>query len=433
LPEPVPAEPIRFEVTAEGFLPYVTYIDLLAGVNAVRHRLVKPNEWVVRETPNIDIMWGDIAYGNGVTVAFGMIPEERNLFIMTSYNSGETWTMLPPVDLAFVPYSTMWLNPAPHYMWQTGVFVNFIPETGRFVVGASANMNAAIVLYSADGTSWTQPGGILRPGNARFSDITFGNGVYVMVGSTTIRPSYEAPSHIFISTDLINWQGSSVPVQCEEERTSWWSSIVFTGDMFVISAWAWTVQSGEFPLPPNSAISFDGLNWHLITGTGGTRVSTFGLVYGNGRIVAPRPGAMTINSVPYPFFLTTNDGVNWRNVVARVPEAIDGIFVTAAFGNDVFVLIGYSGVADDTISIIVYEGEIIDLVSVPTPLRQWSAATSDSNGRFIAVAATGSPYQRVMTLDWFGSVGIAPATFFAESIDDYFIEIGDFSVLPDYY
>lgn len=171
---------------------------------------------------NINGNWVDIAYGNGVYVMVANCDANGSVSYLATSTDLKTWTLvtLPRTD-----------------NWNTVLFGN-----GKFVVYG----NAGLVLYSTDGTTWTDK---LTTHNGYSWGGAFGNGVFVMggggVGGQTV---------VSASTDGINWTQTTV------STSDYISNFTFVDGYFYALSGA--VRQASVGKVYRSA---DGLSWELIS------------------------------------------------------------------------------------------------------------------------------------------------------------------------
>jgi hypothetical protein len=348
--------------------------------------------WILRETPNHNILWNSIAYGNGMFVAFGASPGQSELHIMTSAD-GEEWIWREPFSLSFVPEISPWtFNMGNESIVEPFVyaFVTYDEARGVFVGGASRR-GATQLVYSHNGITWhaaadeeeTSVPGILH------SDIAAGNGSIVVLGNTNTRGSNRPPA-VLVSQNLRTWDKVFVPIETVwnglwvvETRPVWWRYITFEDGIFYGTSGFITLNApGEnIPAPSRSLISSsDGYNWsfHAVANLFMETVTS-----GNDMLVGTRwnSAAFTSNSNWFLFNLAT-PGVP---VVSHVAHIKDGIFVMTG--------------ARHAMAISPERNERV-LLPVPEPFQNWSRVITNGNGRAVAIATTGANNQRAMTFDF---------------------------------
>jgi hypothetical protein len=148
-------------------------------------------------------------------------------------------------------------------------------------------------------------------------DVTYGNGMFVAVGSNGI---------ILTSTDGISWTKQTSPDFSELK------SITYSNSMFVAVGLSGTILT-----------STDGISW--ADQKSPAYVSLYGITYGNGMFVAVGVSGT---------IFTSTDGISWTKQTSPTAASLDGI----TYGNGMFVAVGYSG------TIIVYVYTITNAVAI---------------------------------------------------------------------
>ena len=307
---------------------------VLASVNTIQIYAQHPlDSWARRAVPGLTTNLSSVAYGNGVFVAVG-----DGSTVVTS------------------PNGTIWaVSTAGAYGNLARIrFIN-----GEFVAVGTSDK----ILFSADGATWTAR---TLP-TADCWDVAYGNGVYVVAGST---------SHV--SSDGVNWTMSRGPLD----------SVAFGNGRFVALP---TTLSITALTPPRTVHSTNGVDWvedfqpsyiaaqgtgevihgdglfvgeasqwnGVMTTTDGTdwccrfkggvapEVLNGGLAHGRGYFVWA--GVGTFDTSNRPFIYSSTNGVSWQTRFApsSFPGATDptlkGTARGAAFGNDTFVFVGDGG------------------------------------------------------------------------------------------
>lgn len=238
----------QWEAIAYGNGTFVAVSSSGAGSNRV---MTSPDgiTWTIRTAAAAN-SWYDVAFGNGIFVAISWDGTNR---VMTSPD-GITWTAQ---------------NPPEANSWQTIAFGN-----GVFVIASSNGTNR--IMTSPDGVTWTPR----TSGASVFYDVTYGAGLFVLVGNGVIRTS----------PDGVTWTGQTSP------QANPWITVTYGNGMFV----AFSIGGGTQKL----MTSPDGITW-----TGRIPPSSsngWGAVtYGNGRFVALAQSSGTDRS------MTSTDGITW--------------------------------------------------------------------------------------------------------------------------
>jgi hypothetical protein len=340
-----------------------------------------PRGWILRETPDDDILWEAVTYGDGMFVAFGAKRDERALYIMTSPD-GANWQLLPPINLSFVPRIERWIVTGTDEFIEyiVNVYVTYDESRGIFIGGASAYGITQLV-YSDDGLTWR--GTIeqeIRRSGVIHSAIAAGNGRVVVMGSSFVVGATRPPV-VLTSQNLVDWEAAHVPVEYiggVETRPISWRNITFGNGIFVGSS---TSRSAidDLPSPALHVItSSNGINWEF-----GTSVSTYinDTCFGNGIFVSVRNN--TIRMSPNGAVWTSSFILGVSNLVAAT-HIRDGYFAAVGRGQT---------------AIFAPQRNTREVLPAPGSLRNWSRVTSDGS-RVVAVATTGTQNQRAMSLDF---------------------------------
>jgi len=381
-------------------------------------------EWGPRVAPGSGYALNAIAFGNGVFVAVG-----GNGTILVSAD-GVNWTNSSPGNY--------------------GELRNVHFLNGEFnVVGNTTNL-----FRSVNGTNWTV---LPFPGGSSW-DIAYGNGCYVVVGSTTFASTdsvnwvpaaprvnvfppgvkvvaldciafgagkfitmprevnYPQEQGIFHSTDGTNWTLTSGPYQSPTAGTLLPSDMTYANGLFLIA----DTRVGHIHSSSN------GVAW-VGAGFGDSQSPPGGIAYGADYFVAVRK----LFSGPGTAFFSSTNATSWQQ---RFPEpGFQGpVFDSrgVAFGNGTFVVVGtsnsspviyQSGNLSGAPTILVEPSDRAAVVNNPVsfsvaasgadPLNyQWqkngSAIGGATNSSFTIsnVVATDSGGYRVIITNSFGSV-----------------------------
>jgi len=189
---------------------------------------------------------------------------------------------------------------------------------GVFIIGSSDT----ILRISQDLSTWNK-----YTGFTGFGDVTFGNGVFVMVLRTGTL------NRVRTSTDGITWTTRTTPVD------NLWSSVTFGNGLFV--AISPTGSSNRIMTSP------DGITWTTRTNPEDNEWKD--VTFGNGLFVAVSDDGT--NRV-----MTSPDGITWteRSVPSRPWEAIaykNGLFVACNGGSTNNIMHSSDGISWTEISI----------------------------------------------------------------------------------
>jgi len=261
--------------------------------------------------------WRAAAVGNGRIVAVGS--EQDGAGACTTSDDGAAWVK-----------RTM-----PVGQWHGVTFAN-----GQFVaVGMLINTQTVVFATSPDGITWTN-----RPVSitATLISITYGNGLFVAVGSSS------STGYCYTSPDGITWTARSFPatsLNASGNSYGYVTAAAFGAGIFVAvegggsgriftstNGTAWSAKTvpltnlraivyaaGQFVAAGDgSLVSADGLNWSAASIPGSTK---YGLAYGGGHYMAVGVGTVA----------TSQDGIVWtaRNSSGVTSGAL--VFLTDRF------------------------------------------------------------------------------------------------------
>lgn len=170
----------------------------------------------------------------------------------------------------------------------------------------STNVNSSI---SRDGIFW-EYGGLL-PSTTAWSDVAYGNGIFVAVAGYQPIWSYTNAPYCATTTDGKTWTLRSMP------SSSSWSQVAYGGGKFVAVAHSGTI-----------AYSTDGITW--TTGSGSPVTSGynwFSVAYGSGKFVA----------VAGNYWAYSSDGINWTGIT---PPMGGSNWKFVAYNGTVFAIVG---------------------------------------------------------------------------------------------
>jgi hypothetical protein len=189
--------------------------------------------------------WSNIAFGNGVFVSVSTGPNStavmtspdgitwtlrtasstgqrravtfgNGLFVAVNYQyaSGSTAVMTSPDGITWTDR-----NNGSGTSSQSGVWTDITFGNGLFVAVAEVNDK---IMYSSDGINWTR----ISPFGFTHKKVNFGDGVFLILGGG----SFGAPERLIRSTDGINWSEITLPSQNR------WTDIAFGNGLFVAVA-----------------------------------------------------------------------------------------------------------------------------------------------------------------------------------------------------
>ncbi len=246
------------------------------------------------------------AYGNGVYVlavsnATSNASGAYGYKLLTS-KDGATWTVRPSVDKPIEIYDIAYGN---------GVFV----AVGRMSRKSASNVGA--VLASSDGAHWS-----VNNFDITFYKVAYGAGKFVLLGDHTN----------YVSTDGVKW----TPVPTNNDGVYVIGGIGTEQFIYGNGVFAYFVGT-------QLTTSTDGANWQsedmgMIDWSAYADVPTIfypvilddGAVYGGGRYAVVGTYAAyspdTPNASPYPFVITSQDGVKWKMTKLNEPFSAWSLF-----------------------------------------------------------------------------------------------------------
>jgi len=245
------------------------------------------------------------------------------------------------IGIVTPPYPTVGLETSAYIT--SAKFLN-----GKFTILTSAYPANGVVHLSADGITWeTHP--ITIAGS--LYDISYGNGVYVVTGTS---------GKIFISTDnCVTWIDKSL---ADTSRRFW--ATTFAAGVFVIV--------GEYIYSSTD----NGATW-VETGLGVTEEALddyiYDIKYGNGMFLAVAEGSLDDITWPYGGKVYKSlDGITWTK--AFIKEG--GGFMTIAYGDGLFALTEYTGKVLISADGVNWKEELCPTQGYPKPFIR-------ANGRFM--------------------------------------------------
>jgi hypothetical protein len=245
-------------------------------------------------------------------------------------------------------------------------------------------VNGVVSLISAsatpDVTAWTSHA---SPGGNGWSDITYGNGVYVAVATGGDG------QRVMTSSDGITW---TLHTPLGEALS--WKSVTFGAGLFV------AVSNGN-----DVVTSSDGITWTRRTPS--SRINWWSVTYGGGLFVAVA-GSGAGNRV-----MTSPDGITWTGRAASITAQWTGI----TFGNGLFVAVGYG-----------------DKVMTSPDGVTWTTRTAAGlgadwndiaygNGTFVAVGQSGEVLRSTNGTTWIDSAMPGSVLVAVTYGDGYFVAL----------
>jgi hypothetical protein len=197
-----------------------------------------------------------------------------------------------------------------------------------------------------------------------WSGVTYGNGLFVAVGS------FGSPNQVMTSPDGVTWTDRTAPVN------RWWRAVAYGepggNPLFVAVAYNSSAGGGNRVMT-----SPDGITWTARTSAADN--GWFDIAYGNGLFVA-------VSSDGTNRVMTSPDGTTWTGRSAAAANQWKG--VTYAAGK--FVAVARDGTGNRVMT----STDGITWTSQVSPDSEWLSVTY-GNGLFVAVAGAGT--NRVMT------------------------------------
>ena len=314
------------------------------------------DQWVWRNPTPQGLSLFDVAYGNGVFVAVG-----ESGTILTSLDKGTNWT----VRVAGTD-GRLTLNAV--------TFAN-----GQFIaVGVEGNFSNPAIRTSSDGISWAS---LIVPTNfVTLNSIAYGNGVYVASSGT----------RLMVSSNAVDWTVNA---------NATGNDITFGDGMFVLVGME-TFYTGKI------LTSTNGVDWDLRRNDIGAQLT--GVTFGDGTFVAVGTGhtVVSTNGVTWtdnivnmqPVEVTYGDGVfvatgaNLRTSLNGSSWLLRDFFTAgygegAAFGDGVFVSVGRNGELWDSVGGTNWTRRTTSIPVVygaPSPLED----IAYGNGTYVAVGRT---------------------------------------------
>ncbi|AEP10666.1 conserved hypothetical protein [Micavibrio aeruginosavorus ARL-13] len=208
------------------------------------------------------------------------------------------------------------------------------------------------------GTTWTSGSNIPGSNDLFPGALTYGNGLFVLVGE-----SFVDSNHFRTSPDGITWTPRTAP------DPGWgWRTVTYGNGTFVAIGGSWSVT--------DLTSSTDGITWTPRTSPANNYWA--GIAHGNGLFVAVGYSGGTE-------VITSPDGITWTERTGIAEEWID-----VTYGNGLFVAVGRTG----TNRVMTSPDGITWTARTAAENNEWTSVTY-GGGQFVAVAQTGT--NRVMT------------------------------------
>jgi len=305
--------------------------------------------FILGTTPNFDIDWFGITYGNGKYVA------------VAYYGTNTTKAM----------YSTDGIN------WSLGTTPNVINAwrsvtygNGKYVAIASSGTNTTRAMYSTDGINWSL--GTTPDISMDWFGITYSNGKYVVVGSSGTNTT-----RVMYSTDGINWSLGTTP-----NFNITWRSVTYGNGKYVAISYTGTNTT-------RAMYSTDGINWFL-GATPDFDIRWNSITYGNGKYVAVADYGTNTTRAMY-----STDGINWS--LGTTPD-FDIDWYSVTYGNGKYVAIASSG-TNTTRAMYSTDGINWSLGTTPNFNISWTSIIY-GNGKYAVVGLDGTNTTRAMYLEF---------------------------------
>lgn len=253
-------------------------------------------------------------------------------------------------------------------------------------------VSPASAFATPDVTAWTSHA---SPGGNGWSDIAYGNGVYVAVATGGDG------QRVMTSSDGITW---TLHTPLAEDLV--WKSVVFGVGIFV------AVSIGN-----DVMTSPDGFTWTRRTPS--SRISWWSVTYGGGQFVAIA-GSGAGNRV-----MTSPDGITWTGRAASITAQWTGI----TFGNSLFVAVGYGDKVMTSPDGITWTTR-----SAAGLGANWNDIAY-GNGTFVAVAQDGEVMRSTNGTTWIDSampgsvlVAVTYGDGFFVALDQYVLDADRFEI-----
>jgi len=196
--------------------------------------------------------------------------------------------------------------------WQSVTYGN-----GLFVAVGSTTSTSGVVQTSPDGINWTPRTSTAASGSGGWNSVTYGNGLFVAVAATN-----STTGAVQTSPDGINWTART-----STAATGGWQSVTYGNGVFVAVAFT-SLTTNAVQTSPN------GINWTARTSTAATS-GWVSVTYGNGVFVAVASTILTTGAIQ-----TSPDGINWTPRTSTAATA--GGWKSVTYGNGLFVAVAQS-------------------------------------------------------------------------------------------
>jgi hypothetical protein len=226
---------------------------------------------------------------------------------------------------------------------------------GNGVFVAITDVTGSRVMTSSDGITWTPR---TTPVDNNWGHVTFGNGLFVAIATSGTG------NRVMTSPDGINWTLRATPVD------NIWNDVTYANGLFVAVA---STGTGDQVMT-----SADGIAWTIRSTPANNNWN--GVTYGNGLFVAVASTG-TNNRV-----MTSPDGITWT--VRTTPNLA---WISVAYGSGLYVAVS-TGLTGNH---VMTSPDGITWTSLAGVNNRWMDVVYDA-GLFVAVARTGTG-NRVMT------------------------------------
>lgn len=312
----IPSGTYSFVVSKENYQTYTNPAYFVGGDQTGLHFYLSTlntdplNSWHVRNQGNGTVL-RSVTYGNNrfVTVGMGAVGTsvdgvawtgedvEANLYAV-AYGGDRFLTAGYAGVVATSADGSSWIPRTTPSVLSTG-YLGIAYGNGLFVLGGYGAVSRNLVI-TADGVSGT---GVDSGTFAALNGVTFGNGTFVVVGSTGT---------------ILTSQNGTVWTSRYSGISSALSGVAYGNGTFV------AVGS----TPARILTSSDGVSW--MARFPATSNSLYGVTYGNGMFVAVGSGGTIV---------TSTDGITWRARNSGTTATLNGV----TYGSRTFVAVGANG------------------------------------------------------------------------------------------
>jgi hypothetical protein len=239
---------------------------------------------------------------------------------------------------------------------------------GLFVAVATTTSTSGAVQTSPDGITWTaQTLTTGASGVSGWQSVTYANGIFVAVAATT-----STSGAVMTSYNGITWTPRTLTTGAS---STGWSSVTYGNGLFVAVA-STTSTSGAVMTSP------DGITWTAQTLTTGAALTGWkSVTYGNGLFVAVATTTSTSGAV-----MTSTNGITWNPRTLTTGASSTG-WISVTYGNNIFLAIAQSNSTSNT---VMTSSDGISWTPQPSTAATgvgWSSVIY-ANGLFVAVAQT---------------------------------------------